>query len=67
VSRTISPADIEAKFEELRGEVDETAEAAKGTVVTVAAVAGVVVLLAVFVLGKRRGKRKTTIVEVRRF
>lgn len=66
-SRPITRDDLEAGFRQLTGEVDERAEAAKSTVLTAAAVGGVVVLLLVFLLGIRRGKRKTTIVEVRRF
>ena len=47
--------------------MDETAESAKGIAVAVGAALAVGVVVIVFVLGKRRGKRKTTIVEVRRF
>ena len=66
-TKKISSDDIHAKFAELTADVDQQAEAAKGTAVTVAAVAGAVVLLAVFLFGKSRGKKKTTVVEVRRF
>lgn len=63
----ISRADIEAKLRELQGEVDETAESAKGIAVAVGAALAVGVVVIVFLMGKRRGKAKTTIVEVRRF
>lgn len=63
----ISRDDIEAKLRELQGEVDETAESAKGIAVAVGAAIAVGVVVLVFVLGQRRGRRKTTIVEVRRF
>lgn len=65
--RPITRDDLEAGFRQLTGEVDEKAEAARSTVLTIGAIAGVGVLLLVFLLGIRRGKRKTTIVEVRRF
>lgn len=63
---TITQKDIEAKFREIKGDIDETAESAQGIAITVGAVIAVVVVLGVFVLGKRRGKKKTTFIEVRR-
>lgn len=62
----ISRDDIEAKFRELQTDVETTAESAKSVALVVGAVVAVVVVLAVFALGKRRGHKKTTIVEVRR-
>jgi hypothetical protein len=62
----ITRDDIEAKFREIKGDIDDTAESAKGMAVTVGAVVAVVVVLGVFMLGKRRGKKKTTFIEVRR-
>ncbi len=66
VKRPITPDDLRAKFRDLEGEVDSTTEAAKGTAVTVAAVVATVVVLGVFVLGRRRGRKRTTVVEIRR-
>jgi len=63
----VSRDDIEAKLREIQGEVDETAESAKGAAIAIGAAVAVAVLVLVFVIGKRRGKRGTTIVEVRRF
>jgi hypothetical protein len=58
--------DIQAKLREIRGDVDETVEKARPLAVY-AAVGGVVVLVvAAFVLGRSRGRRKSTWVEVRR-
>jgi hypothetical protein len=65
-SQHITRDDIEAKFREIKGDIDDTAESAKGMAVTVGAVVAVVVVLGVFILGKRRGKKKTTFIEVRR-
>lgn len=62
----ITRGDIEAKLREMRGEVEQTAEAAKAPLMAVAGgVAAAVVVLA-FLLGKRRGRRKSTVVEIRR-
>ena len=58
--------DIRAKLGEIRGEVDETAEQAK-PVALYAGVGGVVLLVIVaFLLGRRRGQRKSSWVEIRR-
>ena len=62
----IGKADLEAKLRELRGEVDETTESATSTLLTVGAVLAVVVIAVAFLMGRRKGKKATTIVEVRR-
>jgi len=62
----IERSDIEAKLRQLQGEVDTAGEAAKGPAMIVAGVVAVVVLGLVFFLGKRRGRRQTTTVEIRR-
>ena len=62
----ITRDDIEAKFRELQTEVTEATESAKGKV-TAAAVAGAVLLLVlVYLFGRRAGKRRSTVVEIRR-
>jgi hypothetical protein len=59
-------SDIRSKLEEIRGETTERTEAAKPAMMTFA-VAGAVALVAVaFLLGRRRGRRKSTWVEIRR-
>ncbi len=58
--------DIQSKLEDIRGDADETTEKAK-PVVVIGAVVGVVVLVGVaFYLGRRKGRRKSTWVEIRR-
>lgn len=65
-SPRITRADLEAKLREVRGEVEEKGEAAKSTGLTVALV-GIAALVGVaFLLGRRRGRRKSTVVEIRR-
>jgi membrane protein DedA with SNARE-associated domain len=64
--RKITRADIEAKLQEIKGDVDAQGEAAK-PIALAAAVVGVVGLAALaYVLGRRRGRKKTTVVEIRR-
>ena len=62
----VTRGDIEAKVRQLQGEVEQAGESAKGPAMIVAAVAAVVLLGVVFLLGKRRGKRQTTTIEIRR-
>ncbi len=65
-NRPITKADIEAKLAEISGEVDEQVDNTKRIAITVGAVAIGIVLAGVFLLGRRRGKRLTTVVEIRR-
>lgn len=58
--------DLESKLRELRGQVDDTAEHAKPIGITVAAVAAVAVIGLAYLLGRRRGKKRSTVVEIRR-
>lgn len=59
-------ADIRRKLEEIQGDASETVERSRSLVVA-GAVAGAVVLVGVaFLLGRRRGRRKSTWVEIRR-
>ena len=62
----ISRGDIEAKLHEMRGDVEESAEAAKAPIMAIAGGVAVAVIVIAFLLGKRRGRRKSTVVEIRR-
>lgn len=62
----ITRDDLEAKFRELEGEADQTVQSARTYLVAAAAVAAVGVLAVAFLAGRRRGKKKTTVVEIRR-
>jgi hypothetical protein len=64
--RPITRGDLESKLRELQGEVDETKESALSTAIAVGAVLAVGVVAVAFLLGRRRGKRRTTVVEIRR-
>ena len=65
-SQPVSRSDIESKLREIRGEVDTTATAAKPVAMAVAGVAAVLIIGAVYLLGRRKGKKKSTVVEIRR-
>lgn len=62
----ITRDDIERKFRDLQGDVDDAAESAKGTLVAVGAAVVVGVVLVAFLLGRKRGRKKTAFVEIRR-
>ena len=64
--KPVTRADIEAKLAEIRGVTDDTTEVAEEAAKTGLIVAGVGVVIIAFLLGRRRGRKKTTIVEVRR-
>lgn len=66
-SGPITRDQIRDKLKELQGDVDQVAEEAKSVALAVGAAVGVVVVIAAFWFGTRRGRKKTTIVEVRRF
>jgi hypothetical protein len=64
--RTVTRDDIEAKLREIRGDVDAVGEGAKQYALIAGAVVAVAVVALAFTMGKRKGKKKHTVVEVRR-
>lgn len=67
VNGRITRQDIENKLRQVRGDVDTAGEAAKGAGMAVAAVAGLVVIAIAYLVGRKRGKRASTVVEIKRF
>jgi LPXTG-motif cell wall-anchored protein len=65
-SDKVTRADIEAKLAQIRGVTDTTTEVAQEATKPVLIVLGVAVVLGAFLLGRRRGQKRSTIVEVRR-
>jgi hypothetical protein len=64
--KEISRRDLESKFRELQGEVTTAGDTAKSYALVVGAVAVVAVVGVAFLFGRRRGKKRSTVVEVRR-
>lgn len=62
----ITRDDIEAKLREIRDEVEHGAEQARSYALVAGAVVVVAVLGVGYLLGRRRGRKKTTIVEIQR-
>jgi hypothetical protein len=64
--RKITRDDLEAKFKALQDDVTEITETKKSSI-TVLAVAGIAVgLLTAYLLGRRGGKRRRGVIEIRR-
>jgi hypothetical protein len=62
----ISRDDIEAKLRELQGDARDQVASARSTVITAGIVAALVLLLLAFLLGRRGGRQRSTVVEIRR-
>ncbi len=62
----VSPDDIRSKLTEIQGEATEQVEAVKNQVIAAGVLAGILVLIFVFLLGRRGGKRASAVIEVRR-
>jgi hypothetical protein len=65
-TRHITRDDLEAKFRELEGEAREQVASARTTLIAAGGIAAFLVLLLVFLLGRRGGKQRSTVVEIRR-
>jgi hypothetical protein len=62
----ITRDDIQAKFGELEGQAQDKVESARNTAIAVGVAAIAVLGALAFVLGRRRGKKEKTIVEITR-
>lgn len=62
----ITRGDIENKLREMRGDVEETAQEARTPILAIAGGVAVAIVVVAFLLGKRRGRRRSTVVEIRR-
>lgn len=62
----ISAADLESKLRAFQGDVQSKVESKKNTMMAVGAGTVTLLLIIFFLMGKRSGKKKTTLVEIRR-
>ena len=62
----ITRDDLEDKFRELEGDAREQVESARSTAITAGVVAALLLLLIAFLLGTRKGRKRSTVVEIRR-
>lgn len=66
MSDEITANDLQAKFGQLKGELETATGAARGTATKVGIAAGIALLILAFLIGSRKGKQGKTVVEVRR-
>jgi hypothetical protein len=62
----ISRDDIEAKLRDMTGGLEETVEAARPRLISSAAAGVLLVVLLAYLLGRRRGRKRSAIVEIRK-
>ena len=62
----ITPADIEAKFRDIQGQVDVVAEDSKKKVAIAGIALSVILMLIVYVVGRNAGKKTSSVLEIRR-
>ncbi len=63
----ITRDDIESRFRQIQGDVVAAEDEARTSVAAVVVVAAVAAVAIAFALGSRRGRKRRTIVEVRRY
>lgn len=66
VSKKITKGDLEAKLKEIQGDVTKAVDAARPAISAVAISVGVAIVVVVFLLGHRMGRKRNTIVEIKR-
>ena len=62
----ITREDIEAKFRELNGGVTEEVTAARPQILSIGLAVAVTVVTIAYLAGRRRGRKKSAVVEIRR-
>jgi hypothetical protein len=62
----ITRADLEHKFKALQDDIQRTADRNKSTLATYAAIAGGAVVILAYVLGRRSGRKRRSVLEIRR-
>jgi len=65
-SKQITREDLEAKLREIHGEVNKAVDSAKPAISAIAVAVGVTVIAVSFLIGRRMGRKKNTVVEIRR-
>jgi hypothetical protein len=65
-TKPITRGDIEAKLRQIQRGTDAGAEAAKGAGMVGGLAGTVLLVIAAYLLGRRRGRKRRTVVEIRR-
>jgi hypothetical protein len=64
--KKVTRADLDAKFADVKREVDRQIDDIRGIVIGAGIAVVVVLVVATFFLGRRRGRKLATVIEVRR-
>ncbi len=64
--RPITPEDLQNSLREMAGPVNDGVQQAKTTGLAVAVAVGAVLVIGAYVFGRRKGRKRSTIVEIRR-
>lgn len=62
----ITPDDLKAGFRDIQGQVDGVTEDGKKKAAIAGTAVAVLLLLVIYTLGRRAGKKKSTVIEIRR-
>ena len=65
-SGRITRADIEAKLKAIRDDIEPVGEQAKGGLMAAAPVVLALIVVGAYVLGKRSGKKRRAVIEIKR-
>ena len=65
-SGRITRADIEAKLKAIRDDIEPVGDQAKGGLMAIAPVVVAVLVIGAYVFGKRSGKKRRAVIEIRR-
>ena len=65
-SGSITRADIEAKLRSIRDSIEPVSEGAKGGLKAALPVVAVLVVLGAYMMGRRGGKKRRAVIEIRR-
>jgi hypothetical protein len=65
-AKPITRGDLEAKLRQVSGDVTDTVDAVKPQLFGGAAAAAILALVVVYLFGRRRGRKRSAIVEIRR-
>lgn len=62
----ITPSDIESKFREIQGQVDTVSSDSKKQLAVGGTVFAIILLTIIYLMGQKSGKKKSTVLEIRR-
>ena len=65
-SGRITRADIEAKLRAIRDDIEPVGDQAKGGLMAAAPVVAAVLIIGAYLLGRRSGKKRRSVIEIRR-